>query len=108
MLKRNITDERADSLNRQLLLNNPKERAENIMIVDLVRNDLAKICREGTVQVDELMGIYGFPQVYQMISTVSGIVADDIAPAEIFKAIFPMGSMTGAPKKKRNGADRKV
>jgi len=98
-ISRNITDERGDSLNRQLLLNDPKERAENIMVVDLVRNDLAKICREGTVQVDELMGIYGFPQVYQMISTVSGIMADDVAPAEIFKATFPMGSMTGAPKK---------
>jgi para-aminobenzoate synthetase component 1 len=98
-ISRNIADEKADSLNRQLLFNNPKERAENIMIVDLVRNDLAKICGEGTVQVDELMGVYGFPQVYQMISTVSGIVADDVAPAEIFKATFPMGSMTGAPKK---------
>lgn len=98
-ISRNIADEGADTFNRWLLLNNPKERAENIMVVDLVRNDLSKICREGTVKVDELMGIYGFPQVYQMISTVSGMVADDVVPAEIFKATFPMGSMTGAPKK---------
>lgn len=98
-ISRNMADEGADTFNRWLLLNNPKERAENIMVVDLVRNDLSKICREGTVKVDELMGIYGFPQVYQMISTVSGMVADDVVPAEIFKATFPMGSMTGAPKK---------
>ena len=98
-ISRDMSDKDADNLNRQLLLSNPKERAENIMVVDLVRNDLAKICVEGTVQVDELMGIYSFPQVYQMISAVSGIVADHIAPAEIFKATFPMGSMTGAPKK---------
>ncbi len=98
-ITRNMADEGADSLNRRLLLNSPKERAENIMVVDLVRNDLSKICREGTVKVDELMGIYGFPQVYQMISTVSGMVTNEVAPAEIFKATFPMGSMTGAPKK---------
>lgn len=97
---RRVHSEAADNLNRQLLSNDPKERSENIMIVDLVRNDLSKICKEGSVHVDELMGIYGFPQVYQMISTISGTVDEGITPTEIFKAIFPMGSMTGAPKKR--------
>ncbi|HNA96814.1 MAG TPA: chorismate-binding protein, partial [Chitinophagaceae bacterium] len=67
---------------------------------DLVRNDLSKICEEGSVMVDELFGIYSFPQVHQMISTVSGTLKRDIEFIEIIKACFPMGSMTGAPKKK--------
>jgi para-aminobenzoate synthetase component 1 len=70
------------------------------MVVDLVRNDLAKVCKEGTVQVDELYGIYSFPQVHQMISTVSGKLDGEIAFADIIKATFPMGSMTGAPKRR--------
>jgi para-aminobenzoate synthetase component 1 len=82
------------------LLNSNKERSENVMIVDLVRNDLSKVCIEGSVKVEELYGIYSFPQVHQMISTVSGSLTlpDDLA--KIFKATFPMGSMTGAPKKR--------
>jgi len=70
------------------------------MIVDLVRNDLSKICAEGTVKVDELFGIYTFPQVYQMISTISGELRADVDIPGIFSATFPMGSMTGAPKKR--------
>ena len=54
-----------------------KERSENVMIVDLVRNDLSRICKDGSVQVDELFGIYPFPQVHQMISTISGELKDD-------------------------------
>lgn len=77
-----------------------KERAENIMVVDLVRNDLSRICEQGTVKVEELCAIYSFPQVHQMISTVSGRVAPETSPAAIFKQSFPMGSMTGAPKKR--------
>jgi para-aminobenzoate synthetase component 1 len=70
------------------------------MVVDLVRNDLARVCKEGTVKVDELFGIYSFPQVHQMISTVSGKLKDKISFTEIIKSTFPMGSMTGAPKRK--------
>ena len=70
------------------------------MVVDLVRNDLAKVCEEGTVKVDELFGIYSFPQVHQMISTVSGKLKKDISFKEIIRSTFPMGSMTGAPKKR--------
>ncbi len=70
------------------------------MIVDLVRNDLSKVCQEGSVKVDELFGIYTFPQVFQMISTISGKLADDADITDIFSATFPMGSMTGAPKRR--------
>jgi para-aminobenzoate synthetase component 1 len=70
------------------------------MIVDLVRNDLARCCELGSVTVDELFGIYSFPQVHQMISTVSGRLRDDMSFADALKYSFPMGSMTGAPKVK--------
>lgn len=77
---------------------NPKERAENIMIVDLVRNDLSKYAIKGTVKVDELCKVYTFEQVHQLISTVSCEVSTNTHPVDIIKSTFPMGSMTGAPK----------
>jgi len=77
-----------------------KEQAENVMIVDLVRNDLTKAAVSGSVKVDELFGIYGFPQVYQMISTISCELNPDIHFIDAIKHTFPMGSMTGAPKVK--------
>jgi para-aminobenzoate synthetase component 1 len=80
------------------LENNPKERSENIMIVDLVRNDFSKIAKKETVKVDELCGIYSFKTVHQMISTVSCEPQVDKNFTDIIKATFPMGSMTGAPK----------
>ena len=89
-----------DGISRQDLFNSAKDRSENVMVVDLVRNDLAKICEEGSVKVDELYGIYSFPQVHQMISTVSGTLKNKMSFAEIIRATFPMGSMTGAPKKR--------
>ncbi len=90
----------ADEAEKNLLKNNEKERAENIMIVDLVRNDLSKICLEGSVMVKEFLQIYSFPQVHQMISTITGKISENISLSEIFSATFPMGSMTGAPKKR--------
>lgn len=75
-----------------------KERSENVMIVDLVRNDLSRIAERGSVKVDELFGIYSFSHVHQMISTVSCTVKENVHPVDIMKAAFPMGSMTGAPK----------
>ena len=80
------------------LRNNLKEQAENVMIVDLVRNDLTKCAIPGTVEVEELFGIYSFKQVHQMISTVICEVNTETNNAEIIKSVFPMGSMTGAPK----------
>lgn len=75
-----------------------KEQSENVMIVDLVRNDLTRICKEASVKVDELFGIYSFPQVHQMVSTVSGELKEGVPFSQIIEAAFPMGSMTGAPK----------
>lgn len=89
-----------DITNKNNLRNSEKERAENIMIVDLVRNDLSRICKQGTVRVDELCAIYSFPQVHQMISTISGEIQEGLSWIDAIKATFPMGSMTGAPKKK--------
>lgn len=75
-----------------------KERSENIMIVDLVRNDLSQTATRGSVKVDELCKVYSFLQVHQLISTVSSEVKKGVTPSEILKTTFPMGSMTGAPK----------
>jgi para-aminobenzoate synthetase component 1 len=97
---RNRRDEERDLLNKTNLFTSSKERTENVMIVDLVRNDLSKICEEGTVKVDELFGIYSYPQVHQMISTVSGLLRKDLHWSDAIKATFPMGSMTGAPEKR--------
>jgi len=83
---------------RERLKQDAKEQAENVMIVDLVRNDLTKSAVKGSVKVEELFGIYAFPQVYQMISTVSCELAADVHPVEAVRNAFPMGSMTGAPK----------
>ena len=80
------------------LVNDPKERSENIMIVDLVRNDLSKIANPSSVQVEELCGLYSFKQVHQLISTVSAEINKNQHPVDLIKALFPMGSMTGAPK----------
>ena len=95
-----LSNKEMDEASRQQLINSEKDKAENVMVVDLVRNDLSKVCEEGTVKVSELFGIYSFPQVHQMISTVEGILKKDILFTDIIKATFPMGSMTGAPKKR--------
>ena len=76
----------------------PKERAENIMIVDLLRNDLSKNAVKGSVNVEELCRVYSFKQVHQLISTVVCKAAQEVHPVDIIKNLFPMGSMTGAPK----------
>ena len=80
------------------LAKNEKERSENIMIVDLVRNDLSHTATKGSVQVEELCQIYSFKQVHQMISTIVSEVENITSPIEILRTTFPMGSMTGAPK----------
>ncbi|MCU0385382.1 MAG: anthranilate synthase component I family protein [Flavihumibacter sp.] len=94
------TDPEKDARSAKELVNSEKERSENVMVVDLVRNDLSMICKPGTVEVDELFGIYSFPQVHQMVSTISGQLQEGIDLVDVVKAIFPMGSMTGAPKKR--------
>ena len=90
--------EEEDRMNRDELYRSEKERAENVMIVDLARNDLGRVARTGSVVVQELFGIHSFASVHQMISTVSAELKEGITFTDILKALFPMGSMTGAPK----------
>ena len=87
-----------DENSKTELATNPKERSENIMIVDLVRNDLSNTAIKGSVAVEELCAIYSFEQVHQMISTVVSNVENTTSPVKILRTTFPMGSMTGAPK----------
>lgn len=75
-----------------------KERAENVMIVDLVRNDLSKSAKKGSVKVEELCKVYSFKQVHQLISTIVSEIKETTHPVDVIKDTFPMGSMTGAPK----------
>ena len=96
-IKRGI-NELEDALLKEKLLNSEKERAENLMIVDLMRNDLSRISRTGSVIVEELFGVYPFSRVHQMISTVVSTIAEKKSLLDIIHATFPMGSMTGAPK----------
>jgi para-aminobenzoate synthetase component 1 len=93
-----FSDSVLDENSKKELSENPKERSENIMIVDLVRNDLSHTATKGSVEVEELCGVYTFKQVHQMISTVISKVESTIPPIEILQTTFPMGSMTGAPK----------
>ncbi len=90
------TDEDEDALIKIALSENGKERSENIMITDLVRNDLAKTASKGTVEVEELCGVYTFKQVHHLISTIMSTSTK--LPIDILRTTFPMGSMTGAPK----------
>jgi para-aminobenzoate synthetase component 1 len=91
-------DPNEDQESKEKLASDPKERAENIMITDLVRNDLSRTAQKGTVQVQELCGIYSFQQVHQMISTITSKLDDKYSLIDVLKLTFPMGSMTGAPK----------
>jgi anthranilate synthase component 1 len=86
-----------DSLRRELQLNE-KERAEHVMLVDLERNDLGRICRAGTVQVDEYMTIESYATVHHIVSNVRGELRDDVTPGQAIAAVFPGGTITGCPK----------
>jgi para-aminobenzoate synthetase component I len=97
---RRSNDIQVDDANKAYLRNSEKERSENVMVVDLVRNDLSIISTKGSVQVKELYGIYSFPQVHQMISTIQSTISDDVSMLLAIEECYPMGSMTGAPKQK--------
>lgn len=96
-IKRGKTLEEDQNLSNYLK-QNTKERSENVMITDLVRNDLSKTAIKSSVKVEELCEVYSFKQVHQLISTISAEVTDNVPFTEILKSTFPMGSMTGAPK----------
>ena len=87
-----------DTALKRSLSESEKERAENVMIVDLVRNDLSRVAQPNSVEVDELFGLHTFSTVHQMISTVSCQLQPDTTAEDVLRATFPMGSMTGAPK----------
>ena len=87
-----------DEKSKNELASDPKERSENIMIADLVRNDLSRTAQKGSVKVEELCGIYSFAQVHQMISTITSQLDSQYSAIDAIKTTFPMGSMTGTPK----------
>ncbi|WP_369012592.1 anthranilate synthase component I family protein [Flavobacterium anhuiense] len=93
-----FSDPIEDEKSKNILASDTKERAENIMITDLVRNDLSHTSQKGSVEVEELCGIYSFLQVHQMISTVTSKLDSKFSAVDVLKTTFPMGSMTGAPK----------
>ena len=88
----------ADYFGRMSLSDSEKERAENLMIVDLMRNDLGRICRLGSVRVEQLFSVETYPTLHQMTSTICGQLNGDVTPIELISATFPAGSVTGAPK----------
>ena len=85
------------ALSRQLL-SHPKERAEHIMLIDLERNDLGRVCQTGTVEVNELMVVESYEHVHHIVSNVRGRLGNEVTPVDVIRAVFPGGTITGCPK----------
>jgi len=81
-----------------LLLQHPKEKAEHIMLIDLERNDLGRVCRPGTIKVDELMVLESYAHVHHIVSNIKGELRDSVTPGDVIRAVFPGGTITGCPK----------
>src|ERR1700723_4543605 len=88
----------ADAALVQSLLDNEKERAEHVMLIDLERNDLGRVCVGGTVRVDEYMSVETYAHVHHIVSNVSGRLRNDVSPVAVIRALFPGGTITGCPK----------
>ncbi len=97
--KRGISRQ-ADIIKKAELVGSEKERAENLMIVDLMRNDLSRICKRGSVRVNSLFDVCSYATLHQMVSEVEGVLEDDLRLADIVNNVFPPGSVTGAPKRR--------
>jgi len=91
-------DRDSDQLLMRELLAHPKERAEHIMLIDLERNDLGRVCETGTVEVDELMVVESYEHVHHIVSNVRGRLRDEVTPVDVIRAVFPGGTITGCPK----------
>jgi len=91
-------DKHIDAQNAEALANSSKDQAENLMIVDLLRNDMSKVCQPGTVKVPKLFDIESFPAVHHLVSTVEGVLESNHGASDLLRASFPGGSITGAPK----------
>lgn len=96
--RRRESDKEKDEALKEELIAHPKERAEHIMLIDLERNDLGRICIPGTIKVDELMVLESYAHVHHIVSNVCGQLKDGILPGEVIKAVFPGGTITGCPK----------
>jgi anthranilate synthase component 1 len=91
-------DAAADAVLEQELIAHPKERAEHVMLIDLERNDLGRICRPGTVEVNEMMVLESYAHVHHIVSNVRGKLAEGVGPGAAIRAVFPGGTITGCPK----------
>jgi len=87
-----------DTLLSQELLQHPKERAEHIMLIDMERNDLGRVCQAGTIEVDELMVLESYSHVHHIVSNIRGRLRDEVTPGDVIRAVFPGGTITGCPK----------
>jgi len=96
--RRRESDKEKDEALKLELIDHPKERAEHIMLIDLERNDLGRICQPGTINVDELMVLESYAHVHHIVSNICGQLKEDILPGEVIKAVFPGGTITGCPK----------
>ena len=94
-------DRDADRALSEAMLTHPKERAEHIMLIDLERNDLGRVCRTGSIEVNELMVLESYTHVHHIVSNIRGTLRADVTPAQVIRAVFPGGTITGCPIRER-------